>query len=120
MAIRGQTGESAPRRWRSDLVAPPKKTAHTLIRIVEEIENQMGEMSTPQKHVVFGKLTSNFVVLVFPENEKLRNEYGTSVAQAFLEFNMGGVEVVPGVGQKLEDWRYSPADGKGEAPSAGS
>ena len=89
--------------------------AHTLIRIVEEIENEMGEMDTPQKHAVFSKLVSNFVVLVFQGSKKAQNEYGVSVAQAFMDFMAGEWEVEPGGKKETGDWKYTPADGKGEA-----
>jgi hypothetical protein len=93
--------------------------AHTLIRIVEEIENEMGEMSTGQKHAVFSKLVSNFVVMVFQGNKKVQNEYGTSVAQAFMDWMAGQWEVEPGGKQEFKwDWKYTPADGKGEAKTS--
>lgn len=92
--------------------------AHTLIRVVEEIEQEMGEMDADQKLVIFRKLVSNFVVLVFQGSKKTQNEYGKSVAQAFLDFMAGEWEVESGGEQELENWKYTPPHGKGEAPAS--
>ncbi len=92
--------------------------AHTLIRIVEEIENEMGEMDTVQKHAVFSKLESNFVVLTFQGSKRIQEDYGRSVAQAFMDWMAGEWEVQPGDREEAGDWKYTPADGKGDAPSS--
>ena len=88
-----------------------------MIRIVEEIENEMGEMDTVQKHAVFSKLVSNFVVLVFQGSKKRQESYGVKVAQAFMEWMTGEWEVEPGGEQEFKDWKYTPP-GKGEAPAS--
>lgn len=115
MEVRRPAGESAPRRWRSGKIAPPRIFAHSLIRIVGEIENVLGEMDVPQKHAVFTKLVSTFVVLTFDGNKGLQKEYGKRVAQAFLEFNM---EVACGK-EGTEEWRYYTPDGEAPATGAG-